>query len=75
MSNMEGTVPAPEAGFASNEEYLASYVDMIYLRAVVGGMISFAEQTSFQDLLGSKQRSSDYNDYALLVYVIHFYGL
>ena len=65
MSNMEGTVPAPGAGFTSNEEYLASYVDMIYLRAVVGGMISFSEQTSFQDLLGSKQRSSDYNDYGV----------
>ena len=52
--------------FATNSEYLEAYVDLIYLRAVVGGMISFAEQTSFQDLLESgKRRHNDYEDYGV----------
>ena len=50
-----------KTSFDSNSEYLEAYVDLIYLRAVVGGMISFAEQTSFQDLLESgKRRHNDY---------------
>lgn len=55
-----------KTSFDSNSEYLEAYVDLIYLRAVVGGMISFAEQTSFQDLLESgKRRHNDYEDYGV----------
>ncbi len=55
-----------KTNFSSNSEYLEAYVDLIYLRAVVGGMISFAEQTSFQDLLESgKRRHNDYEDYGV----------
>ena len=52
--------------FATNEEYLETYVDLIYLRAVVGGMIAFSEQTGFEDLLESGDtRSRDYEDFGV----------
>lgn len=50
----------------NNSEYISKYVDLLYLRAVIGGMLSFAEQTAFQDVLGSNdRRSRDYDDFGV----------
>ena len=50
----------------NNVEYIRQYSDVLYLRGVVGGMISFAEQTAFQDILGCKERRSrDYDEYGV----------
>ena len=50
----------------NNADYIRRYTDLLYLRGVVGGMISFAEQTAFQDILGSNdRRSRDYDDYGV----------
>ena len=50
----------------TNTEYIRQYTDLLYLRGVVGGMISFAEQTAFQDILGSNERRSrDYDEYGV----------
>ena len=50
----------------NNAEYIRRYTELLYLRGVVGGMISFAEQTSFMDILGSNERRSrDYDEYGV----------
>lgn len=50
----------------NNAEYISKYVDLLYQRAVVGGMLAFAEQTSFQDVLGANERCSrDYDEYGV----------
>ena len=50
----------------NNADYIRRYTDLLYLRGVVGGMISFAEQTAFQDILGSNERRSrDYDEYGV----------
>lgn len=63
---MKKTVSFEVEAIKNNSEYIQKYVDLLYLRAVVGGMISFAEQTSFQDILElNKQRSRDYEDWGV----------
>ena len=58
------TLSAEAAVIKNNAEYLREYTDLLYLRGVVGGMISFAEQTAFQDVLGANdRRSRDYDEY------------
>lgn len=50
----------------NNSAYIRDYTDLLYLRAVVGGMISYAEQTAFQDILGANdRRSRDYDEYGV----------
>ena len=50
----------------NNSDYIQKYTDLLYLRGVVGGMIAFAEQNAFQDILGSNERRSrDYDDYGV----------
>ena len=50
----------------NNTEYIARYTDLLYLKATVGGMLSFAEQTAFQDILGTNdRRSREYDDYGV----------
>ena len=60
------TLSAEAAVIKNNAEYLREYTDLLYLRGVVGGMISFAEQTAFQDVLGANdRRSRDYDEYGV----------
>ena len=51
--------------FTDNKEYLNAYVDLIYLRGVVGSMIAYAEQTSYQDLLTDGEGKRDYDDFGV----------
>lgn len=60
------TISCEAEAIKNNVEYIRQYTDLLYLRGVVGGMISFAEQTAFQDILGSNERRSrDYDDYGV----------
>ena len=50
----------------NNFDYIQRYIDVLYLRAVVGGMLAFAEQTSFQDILAANERRNrDYDDFGV----------
>ena len=60
------TIPTEGSEIKSNYEYIQRYVDLLYLRAVVGGMLAFAEQTSFQDILAANdRRNRDYDDFGV----------
>ena len=60
------TIDVAGEAIRNNSEYLQKYVDLLYLRAVVGGMLAFAEQTSFQDILAANdRRSRDYEDWGV----------
>ena len=62
QKNVSANVQAIE----TNNEYIARYTDLLYLRATVGGMLSFAEQTAYQDTLeNNNRRSHDYDDYGV----------
>ena len=63
---VEKTMTVNTEEIKSNYDYIQRYVDLLYLRAVVGGMLAYAEQTSFQDILESNnRRSRDYEDYGV----------